>query len=517
MALPYAQVINHDFVRLDDNVYITENVHVQKGLSLDNVKYAFTDFSAANWHPLTWLSHMLDCQLFGLNAGMHHIVNVFFHLLTTILCFFVFYRMTGELWPCFMVALLFAIHPLHVESVAWVSERKDVLSAFFWFLTLLLYFEYVKREKNLVLYFLMIFTYALGLMSKPMLVTLPFAMLLLDVWPLERISLLNSSGRLTQIISNITILAKEKIPLFVLMFASCVITIKAQGSAGAIDTLENIPLGMRVLNSINAYVEYLYKTIWPINLACLYPYDKNVAIWRFILSALILSLITWAVIRKARAHPYLLTGWFWYLGTLVPVIGLVQVGMQSLADRYTYIPHVGIWMIICWGLSGWIHNSETKRRFVTGIFLLVVCFFEMTTYYQVKVWKNSETLLSHAIKVTKNNYVAHNNLGSVYFKKGDISKAAHHYKEALRISPDYMAYNNVGITLALEGRIEEAIDFFLKSIQLKNTFKNSHFNLGVAYEMKGMGQDAILSYQKALDIDPQYTDAQRSIKKAQKK
>ena len=372
----YWQVHNHDFINLDDDLYITENDQVQKGLSRESVVWAFTTTHAANWHPLTWLSHMVDFQLYGLNPKGHHLTNVFFHLLNTLLLFFVLQRMTGALWRSGFVAALFALHPLHVESVAWVAERKDVLSTLFWLLTIWAYTWYVERPRR-TRYLLTLLTFTLGLMAKPMLVTLPFVLLLLDYWPLGRFQVgqldtaLSAPGQASlstrSVWSQTLRLIWEKAPFFALAAASSIVTFLVQKGGGAVRPWERFPITIRIANGLVSYVKYMGKMIWPSDLAVFYPHPgASLPIWQAVAAGLLLLSISIAAIRLAKNHPYLAVGWLWYLGTLVPIIGFVQVGGQALADRYTYVSLIGLFIIIAWGVS----DIVAKWRYQRVVFII---------------------------------------------------------------------------------------------------------------------------------------------------
>jgi len=536
ILISFWQAKDFDFINLDDLQYVTENPHVQSGLSLKGIAWAFTTTHASNWHPLTWLSHMLDVQLFGLKPGWHHLVNVFFHIVNTVLLFLVFNRMTRALWPSAFVAALFALHPLHVESVAWVSERKDVLSTFFWMLTMGAYAFYVEKPDTKK-YLLTLGVFALGLMAKPMLVTLPFVLLLLDYWPLNRFQTpipaggnssrlpdannpgakkkkpkksadrnnaeikkaLKPSGQWPALLA----LIKEKIPFFALSAASCIITFYAQEKGGAVGSLDILPFNARMANAIVSYVDYIEKMIWPRNLAVFYPHPGIRPVWLFLGSALTLLIITIIVLRSAKRFSYLATGWLWYLGTLVPVIGLVQVGLQALADRYTYVPLIGLFVIIAWGVPDltrkW-HNRKTLMALSSSLILAILMF---STWSQAKYWQNSITLFEHAIKATTDNYVAHNNLGVALTKIGEKEKAAFHYSEAIRIKPNFEnAHYNLGNYLASRGMTAEAIVQYSEAIRIKPTYSKAHNNLGAMLASQGKFQEAIVQYEKALRTEP---------------
>ncbi|NIQ87873.1 MAG: hypothetical protein GWN93_01765, partial [Deltaproteobacteria bacterium] len=401
---------------------------VHKGLTRESFIWAFTTTDEANWHPLTWLSHMVDCQLYGLNPAGHHLTNVLLHSASTVLLFLILLGMTGSRWRSALVAALFALHPLHVESVAWVAERKDVLSTLFWMLTLWAYLAYTKRPER-KRYLLIIVAFTLGLMAKPMLVTLPFVLLLLDYWPLKRIELGQSASGLPAANQPSTIAEKpgaqafrlllEKTPLFVLTAASSVVTFVVQKSEGAVGALEVYPLKIRVANALVSYVSYIIKMIWPQNLAVFYPHPgQSLPMWQAVAAGILLVLISIAVIRAGRRQPYLPVGWLWYLGTLVPVIGLVQVGAQAMADRYTYVPLIGLFIMAAWGvpelMKKWHH-----RRVALVVSAALVLFALMTcARLQLRHWKNSIALLSHAHAVTAKSYLVHNNLGSALNELG---------------------------------------------------------------------------------------------------
>jgi hypothetical protein len=366
------QVLGHDFVNYDDPDYVYRNPNVQSGITLSSIKWAFTTGHAANWHPLTWLSHMLDWQLFGDNPGWHHLTNLFLHIANTLLLFAVLKRMTNALWRSAFVAAAFALHPLHVESVAWVAERKDVLSTLFWMLTIAAYLRYLERPGT-GRYLLTLLIFALGLMAKPMLVTLPFVLLLLDYWPLGRFQfgqIVKSVGQQSRKSLNAFShwklsrhLLLEKVPLFALSAISSIVTFLVQRTAGAVTSVETLPLKLRIANTFVSYLTYIQKMVWPSRLAMFYPYpDKTDLIWQTVVFALLLLIISLGVIWLMRRRRYLLTGWLWYLGTLVPVIGLVQVGDQALADRYTYVPLTGLFIIIAWGVPDLIAKWRFRKH-----------------------------------------------------------------------------------------------------------------------------------------------------------
>jgi Flp pilus assembly protein TadD len=524
----YWQVRHHSFVNFDDGLYVTDNYHVRAGLSLASVKWALTETETANWHPLTRLSHMLDVQFFGMNAGAHHMTSMYFHLANTLLLFFVFKRMTGCLWQSGLVAALFALHPLHVESVAWVSERKDVLSTFFWLLTMGGYVLYVERPGKIRFLIPLLF-FALGLMAKPMLVTLPFVLLLMDYWPLGRFggammpfgstdvsnrsdnphpaSLIAQpvNGRQRELILRLVI---EKIPFFALSAASCWMTIHAQQGKGAVASLERFPIVVRITNALVSYVKYIAKTIWPENLASYYPHP-GIASWWWVLGAgLLLVAVSIPAIRTIRQWPWFMVGWLWFLGTLVPVIGFLQVGAQAMADRYTYVPLIGLFIITAWGfpelIAGWRHKKKLLAW--AGAFLLITLM--VSSWFQVRHWKNSIALYEHALHVTKNNYFAHDGMGLLLASRGKKDEAIHHYSAALRIRPDFAeAHNHLGNVLKTKGITAEATDHYREALRIKPEYADAYCNLGHILAGQGKLADAVKQYSVALKLRPEYPKA----------
>ena len=463
-GLAYWQVLHHDFVNFDDHYYVTENDRVQAGLTPEGFIWAFTTTDASNWHPLTWLSHMLDCELYGLNPGGHHLTNLLFHLASTLLLFIVFTRMTAALWRSALVAILFALHPLHVESVAWVAERKDVLSTLFWILTMWAYLHYV-RHGGFKRYLLVLVAFTLGLMAKPMLVTLPFVLLLLDYWPLGRYQF-GQSGAASHTAMSASIVPRrsrsgalalvlEKTPLLALAAISSVVTYLVQQSGQAMQYMETLPLTVRIANALVSYVAYIGKTIWPANLAVFYPHPGyTLPMWQAAGAGLLLVFISIVTIRSMSRYPYLAVGWLWYLGTLVPVIGLVQVGEQAMADRYTYVPLIGLFIIAAWGLWD-LEKKWHRQKIVFALILLLP--LTVCTWRQLHYWRDSISLWEHALAVTKKNALAHNNLGGAFEEEGNAEKAIANFYEALRHDPEYLiARNNLGLALFREGKITEA-------------------------------------------------------------
>jgi protein O-mannosyl-transferase len=507
------QVKNDQFIDLDDHLYVTTNAHVRTGLSVRNVAWAFTTTHAANWHPLTWLSHMVDCQIFGLNAGRHHLTSALIHSANSTLLFLVLTWMTGALWRSALVAALFALHPLHVESVAWISERKDVLSTLFWMLTMWAYLSYVKRPAP-GRYLLSLFTFACGLMAKPMLVTLPFVLLLLDYWPLERFQHGHASGDINTANQGSAVseerrwsafhLIWEKIPFFALTAASSITTFFAQRSEGAVRSIEQFPLKIRIANAFLSYVRYIGKTIWPQGLAVFYPHPgEALPMGHAVAAGMLLVGITIMVIRARRRYPYLAVGWCWYLGTLVPVIGLVQAGGQALADRYTYVPLIGLFIILAWGVSEFWAKWHQVRILVPIVATLVVLASGVGSWCQLHYWQNSVRLFEHTLQVTTNNSLIHNNLGNVFSEQGRFDEAIGHFNQALEIRPNHPdTHMNLAVALTRQGRFDEAMGHFNQALEIRPNHPDTHMNLAVALMRQGRFEEAVVHFSKALELRP---------------
>lgn len=505
VAMAYWPVHRFGFVRFDDPTYVTENPHILNGVTWSAIGWAFTSGYGANWHPVTWLSHMVDVQLFGFDGGAHHLTNVLVHALTTVLLFVVLFRMTSALWRSAVVAGLFGLHPIHVESVAWVAERKDVLSAFFWMLTLWAYIAYV-RHPRLSRYLWVVAWFTLGLMAKPMVVTLPFALLLLDLWPLRRLEL--RAGWWTAARP----LMVEKLPLFALSVASSAITFVVQRQGGTVASGVRLPLVERLGNALIAYVAYLGKTFWPLHLAAYYPYPRALPTGWVLASVLSLVAASVLAIVVGRRRPYVLVGWLWYLGTLVPAIGIVQVGTQAMADRYTYIPLIGIFIVLAWGipdvLSRWPQWRIATAVVASGVLLSCALAARAQVYY----WESSMTLWKHALDVTRENYAAHTYYGNALATRGDVSGAIAQYTEAIRIRPDYPeAHNNLGPVLATQGKLDEAMKHFVEAIRLRPGYADAHSNLGVALASQGKFDEAIAQYNEAVRLDPDHARAHSNL------
>jgi Flp pilus assembly protein TadD len=495
--LAYSGTFGNGFVHFDDTVYITENPHIQNGLSPSAVGWAFTAFHASNWHPLTWLSHMLDVTLFGLSPAGHHAMGLLLHILTALMLFGFLRSVNASHLIAAFVTALFALHPLHVESVAWASERKDVLSAFFWFATLWAYVRYTKKP-SIVRYVVMLVLFALGLMAKPMLVTLPLVLLLLDLWPLERFS-----GDRKSILRIVI----EKIPLFVLVIVAVVFTVIAQQEA--IAPLERISIIERTTNAIISYGTYLWQMFVPVQLSVFYPLPKKPQFAIAIIVLCLLTLITFVVIRNMRRHPFLFTCWFWYIITLIPVIGIVQVGAQAHADRYTYIPFTGIFIMIAWGMRNALSRFKNyQKNLVYGIAVLSLVPLGVTTFYQVRTWKDDTALFTHAQAVTANNYVALNNLGLICDQAGQTDKALELLNGALAIKPDFAeALNNLGNLMRKKGLVNDAIACYRRAVNANPRTARIHSNLGVELAKIGNIEEARTHYLKAIELDPSSVDA----------
>ena len=497
------QVNQYDFVNLDDSLYVTGNFHIQSGITLDGFRWAYSTKHAGFWLPLVWLSFMADYQLFGLNAGGYHLTNLILHMISTLLLFWLFNRMTGTIWRSAFVATLFALHPLHVESVAWITERKDVLSAFFWMFTLCLYVYYT--EKPLIRrYLLVLFSFVLALMSKPIVVTLPFVLFLLDYWPLGR-----WIKDVSPIHNNSTVrLIGEKIPFIVLTVIYSIVTIGAQNKFGAIPSIEQLPFSVRIDNAMISYVAYLRKIFWPVDLAVFYPYEYTFPLWEILFSCFILIVITIVIICAIKKKPFLFVGWFWYLGTLIPVIGLVQSGMQAMADRHTYLPSVGIAIMLAWGFPLLFPRENIRKKILFPVGIAVLAILAVLTWQQCGYWKNSVALFSHAVQVTNDNFLAHNSLGLALFDEGKTEEAIHYYNQALRINPYYTeAYSNRGSAYVKLGQYQRAIEDYNDAIRQKQDSARYYYNRGLAYNNLGQYQRAIEDYNQAIRITPDYANA----------
>jgi protein O-mannosyl-transferase len=532
------------FISLDDNIFVYENAYVQSGLNWNSIGQAFSSelVKIGGWCPLTWLSLMLDYQIFGLNPFGYHLINLLFHIMNTILLFLIFRRMTKTLWPSAFVACLFAIHPLHVESVAWIAERRDVLSTFFWMLTMGAYSYYVEnrgfRRYSLVLLFCI-----LGLMAKPMLVTLPFVLLLLDYWPLQRFQEIKldqkiqpealkstpSDKQKKKSKKNQAVAAKqtlevkkpasseykwsliypllwEKVPLFAMSIISSIATYIAAQSVGFIHS-EAIPLGVRIGNAFVSYIAYIEKMIWPSNLAIFYPYSRLLS-WQVLGSVLLFIAITLVVIWRAKRSPYLATGWLWYIGTLAPVIGIVQLGNQAMADRYTYIPLIGLFIIVAWSVPDLLKKWHYRKEILwTSSALSILC-LSIITWTQVGYWQNNITLFNHTLKVTDNNCLVYNGRGAAYYGLGNYRQAIEDYGRAIEINPGYaIAFYNRGLAYNGLGNYRQAIEDYGRAIEINPGYADAYHNRGIAYNSLGNYRQALEDYGRAIEINPGYKEA----------
>jgi tetratricopeptide (TPR) repeat protein len=574
--MAFRQVNQCDFINFDDPLYVTDNIHVKSGIALGSIRWAFTTGYAAYWHPLTWMSHMLDVQLFGLKPRWHHQTNLLFHIANTLLLFFVFHRMTKAPWKSAFVAALFALHPLHVESVAWVSERKDVLSTFFWMLTMGAYIHYVEHltedgrqrtedgEKwtgilcfpsSVFRYSAVLIFFVLGLMAKPMVVTLPFVLLLLDYWPLHRFEPKKSAQQIRTEANGqgagsteweplsankrkdkagemctgqdmvkeekpadykyqwalVRPLLREKIPLLALTALSCIVTFIAQQKVGTVASIKAVSPGVRIANAFVSYIIYIGKTIWPNNLAFFYPHPRSWPIWQALGAALLLIAVTILVIRTAKRLPYLTMGWLWFTGTLVPVIGIVQVGGQAMADRYTYIPLIGLFVMAAWGipelLKKWQPTHLPRKETLFASSLLVLLSLFIVTRTQVGYWRNNITLYDHSLKASPSD-VIHCSRGVAYAQLGDPRQAISDYDRAIEINPEYAdAYNNRGVAYGELGDHRQEISDYDMAIKIDPELALAYINRGVAYRELGNQRQAILDFDKAIEIDFENADA----------
>ena len=503
----FGQTLRHDFVNYDDPRYVYENTKITSGLSIAGIGWAFTHIHSENWHPLTTISHMLDCQLYGLKAGWHHFTNVLLHTIAAILLFIALRQMTGALWRSAFVAAVFAIHPLRVESVAWIAERKDVLSGVFFMLTLLAYVPYV-RAPSIRRYLFVAVVFAFGLMSKPMLVTLPFVLLLLDYWPLGRIRGQNSdvSGH-----ENLVMLVVEKIPLVGLSAVSSVVTFLAQ--RGAVGWTEQLPVLARINNTVVTYVVYMWQMLWPVKLAVFYPHpEKRLPLSEIILALAILVTATAAALVLRKKRPYLVTGWLWYLGMLVPVIGLVQVGWQGHADRYTYLPQIGLYVLLTWTVADLTAGWRRQREILSASAAIIIGVLSWRAWIQTSYWRDSETLFTHALAVTSNNDVAENNLGIVFLRKGNLDEAISLLQAAVDLRPENSpAHENLAKALLQKGQVANALVHYRKLLELQPDNIEVHNIVGTVLIQQGRIREGVEEWQKVLAIQPDNGNAMSNL------
>ena len=538
----YAGVWSFGFVQFDDPLYVYQNKHIADGLTWSSIQWAFTTAYATNWHPVTWLSHMLDVQLFGLAPGPAHVVNLLLHIGNVLLLFWFLFSTTRARGASAFVAALFAVHPLHVESVAWVSERKDVLSTFFWMLTLVAYVRYVRRPE-LRRYLLMAACFAIGLMAKPMLVTLPFVFLLIDWWPLNRIT----GADLTRALAWWP-LVREKLPLLVLVATSSVATVIAQGMGGAVVGLEVIPLGLRIQNAIVSYLDYLVKTVWPASLHMYYPYPSEISPLRIAIAAGVLLAITAVVIALSKKRPYAAVGWFWYVGTLVPVIGIMQVGRQSMADRYTYVPLVGIFIIVAFGAAEWLARVKARRWLAPALAAAVLLPSVVVARAQTQHWRNDQTLWSHALQIESGldarraamatefllregevvklqtllvsrasggslaQPLVRQYLGRLFARHDQLEDAVAMFQDAVRLGPAVAEFHSELATVFVrQGRLDAATEEFRQAVRLAPDSPASHRNLAVALIQAGRNEEAAKELQEALRLRPDASDVRQAL------
>jgi protein O-mannosyl-transferase len=495
-AAVYLRTAWFPFCAVDDHIYVTHNAPVLRGLSPDSLKWAFTTFHAANWHPVTWLSLMLDGQLSGLNPAGYHLANTALHAINAALLYLLLYSMTGALGRSAFAAAFFALHPMHVESVAWIAERKDVLSTLFLLLALICYLEWARKGKGWG-YCGALAAAALGLMAKPMLVTLPLLLLLLDFWPLRRLGAAGTAAR-----PGLKGLLLEKLPFFLLSALSAVVTVIAQRSGGAVASLTHIPLPYRAWNALWSTLLYLVKSLLPFDLAVYYPFAQIPA-GKAALAALVVGAVTVAVLKAGSRRGYLFTGWFWFLVTLLPVIGLVQVGGQAMADRYTYVPYIGLSIMLAWGGSELAERVRLPAAGLCGAAAALLLFFSGLTWHQLGYWQDNRLLLNHTIDVTQENYFAHFALGGHYDEQGKLDLAIEEYQKVLYINPNAKGVHlYYGVALAKQGRAEEAIPYLQEALRRDNRSPSGHFHLGTSLEKLGREAEAAASYAEAVRLDP---------------
>jgi tetratricopeptide (TPR) repeat protein len=507
----YWQVRHFDFINFDDDVYVADNRQVRSGLTKENLAWSFSfqDKEKTYWHPLTWISHMLDVELYGMDAGRHHHTNALFHTFNTLLLFFLLYRITGALWRSAFVAALFALHPINVESVAWIAQRKNVLSTFFWMLTLLAYTVYQKRP-GIVRYLTVLFVFTLGLLAKPMLVTLPFVLMLLDYWPLKRIGFQPSIRECLPLAFRLVL---EKFPLFILSGLSVYFSMASRKGLDLGITLQSIPAMLRIENALVSYLKYIGNLVWPTHLTVFYPYPDKIPMWQALGALVVLMVISVGVVRTLRKYPYLCVGWLWYLGTLTPVIGFVQVGLwPQMADRWAYVPFIGLFVIISWGgaelLSRWRHKRFWAAIAVSALLTALM----VASHIQVGYWANSVTLFSHALKITKDKALAkalaHNNLATELIERGQYDEAIYHFSQVLKIKNDNApVHNNLAIALNERGRYDEALYHANTAIKLSPYDSSAYNNLGYVFLKINKYDDAIRNFKMAIKLNPTYTKA----------
>ena len=501
------------FINFDDHEYVYENVHVISGLTGENVAWAFTTTKMGNWNPLAWLSHMLDCELFGLDARGHHLTNLLLHIANTLLLFFVLLRATRSSWRSGFVAALFALHPLHVESVAWVSERKDVLSTFFWMLTVGSYLRFAEI-RPVRAYLLVYLFFALGLMTKAMLVTLPFTLLLLDFWPLRRIEFGRSIASIGTARRKLLALVREKAPLFLLSGIASAVAFWAQKSSGAVRSLEAWPLDVRVSNAVVVYVQYIAKMFWPTELAIYYPHPGFPPIWELAVSGALLVTVSLFVLRVAGRRPALAVGWLWYVGTLIPVIGFVQIGSQAMADRYTYVPLIGLFIMLAWGIpEPAVRGRHAKFGVAIGVAASLAA-LSVLTWKQVGYWSGSIRLFEHTLEATRNNDVAHFNLALALGSEERFAEAMTHHEATLRVNPNHEeARYEIGILFERSGRVDDAARAYTESVRVHPNHVRARNNLAALLSRAGRIEEAVFQLREALRVDPSNLKVRKNLEK----
>jgi len=535
------QVNNFDFVNLDDSIYVTENSHIRSGLTPDGISWAFTTRYFFLWHPLVWLSFMFDHQIHGLDPGGYHLTNLILHILSTWLLFWLFDRMTGAVWKSAFVAAFFGLHPLHVESVVWIAERKDVLSAFFWMLTLCLYVYYTEKP-GIRRYLPVLFAFICACLSKAMVVTLPVVMILLDYWPLKRFELRGNATtsknampatvkpgkkkdrskkgkqKEDKTLPNKNTLPEsgraktvplrplwDKAPFFILSAILIVITLCSPENP---DALKNFPLGSRIANAVVSFVVYLERTFWPRDMAIFYPFPAQIPLWQILLCSFIIVAVSATAVITIKRHPWFFTGWMWYAITILPVIGILQIWIYAMADHYHYLPSIGISFALVWGVPSFIKNETMRKAILFPAAILILAVMSFFTWRQCSYWKNSITLFSHATQVTKDNFIAHGNIAPLLYEKGKTEEAIYHYNEAIRAKPDYAdAYSNRGNAYHSMGKDQLAIDDYNEAIRLKPHYADAYYNRGTVYLKHGQYQNALEDFTKAIRFKDNYADA----------
>lgn len=520
ICVVYQNLHDHDFISFDDNVYVFENPHVNEGFSSDNIIWAFNVFNnTAYWHPVTWLSHMLDCQLFNLNAGMHHLTSLVIHIANTLLLFLVLQLMTGAIWQSAIVAMLFAVHPVNVDSVAWIAERKNVLSTLFWMLSILAYLYYTRRP-CVQRYFLIMLSLSIGLLAKSMLVTLPCVFLLLDFWPLHRLELPgsetgNAKGKNhPDFLAGLLKLMLEKVPLLILSFITMLLSRLSLQNYHQLVSTATVPMDLRISNALVTYVKYIFKIFWPKNLSFFYPFPESIPAWEVVSASVFLLIVTGSVILLSRKAPYLIVGWFWYLGTLFPVSGLIQGGLwPEMADRWMYVPAIGLFIMISWSGAALLAKLPRCKLVFASLTISIIAALMLTAYNQVSHWKNSQTLFQHALDVTTDNYYAHFSLGIELFNLNNNDKAIDQFNQTLAIKNSFPeAQIGLGDAMVKKGDFDKAIDCYHQALWMSINREDDLFNkLGNAFFHKGLFDQALTYVKKSLKENPDNSGAHNNM------